>query len=80
MLNKSICGLNQASRQWFSKFSTALICELGFRQSKADYSLFLKSSATSFIALLVYVYDILISSNSKEAVNELKHMLDQKLN
>ncbi|CAL8074908.1 unnamed protein product [Prunus armeniaca] len=45
-LQKSLYGLKQASRNWFSKFSTA-IKRAGFQQSKANYSLFIKEMTTS---------------------------------
>ena len=62
-LNKSIYDLKQASRQWFDKFSNALI-KLGFTESKSDYSLSVKGKQDSFLALLVYMDDIIIKGSS----------------
>lgn len=60
-LNKSIYDLRQASRKWFTKF-TQTIQSCGFTQSKHDCSLFTIGSKDTFVALLVYVDDIIISS------------------
>lgn len=49
-LNKSIYGIKQASRQWNKKLTISLI-NLGFCQSKVDYSLFTKKYNSSFIGL-----------------------------
>ncbi|GJV79743.1 ribonuclease H-like domain-containing protein [Tanacetum coccineum] len=59
-LNKSPYGLKQALRQWNAKLTTAL-AEHGFEQSKFDYSLYIKQKGYVFIALLVYVDDIVIN-------------------
>ena len=76
-LHKSLYGLRQASRQWFSKFYGVLL-EEGFKQSQNDHSLFVKFIDDSFLAILVYVDDIIVASNDSKAVTKLKEFLNDK--
>ena len=75
--HKSLYGLRQASWQWFSKFSYVLLKE-GFKQSQNDHSLFVKFVDDSFLAILVYVDDIIVASNDPKVVTKLKEFLIDK--
>lgn len=67
-LNKSLYGLKQASRNWFATFLET-IQKAGYKQSKADYSLFTKANPDSFTAVLIYVDDILVTGNDLQEIN-----------
>ncbi|GJR87878.1 ribonuclease H-like domain-containing protein [Tanacetum coccineum] len=76
-LKRSLYGLKQAPRQWNAKLTSTLI-ENGFSQSKSDYSLYTKSDKGVFLALLVYVDDIIINGNNVFEIEKFKVFLKSK--
>ena len=58
------------------------VCKLnrsiyGFKQSKYDYSLFTKGEGDNFIAILVYVDDIILANPSQEIISRAKTILKE---
>ncbi|XP_057756497.1 uncharacterized mitochondrial protein AtMg00810-like [Arachis stenosperma] len=70
-LTRSLYGLRQASRQWFTKFCTTLLSH-GFTQCKQDYSLFALGEGDATTFLIVYVDDIIIAAPKQEMVDNVK--------
>ena len=73
-LQKSLYGLKQSSRAWFSKFSHA-VEEFGMQKSKSDHTVFYRNSNSSIILLVVYVDDIVIIESDSKGISSLKSFL-----
>lgn len=74
-LRKSLYGLRQASRQWYSKLTSTLNFK-GFVSSLNDYSLFFKKDGDSISLVAVYVDDIILTGNNPTELIQLKSFLD----
>ncbi|GJT38378.1 putative RNA-directed DNA polymerase [Tanacetum coccineum] len=78
-LVKSLYGLKQTPRKWNEKL-VGVLKEHGFVQSVNDHSLFTMSRDNKFIALLVYVDDIVITGNCVDEIDQFKTYLKSKFN
>lgn len=55
-----------------------MLLSLGYKQSQADHSLFVKLvSPNSFTALLIYVDDMILSGNDPTEISYVKRKLDE---
>ncbi|XP_038698025.1 uncharacterized mitochondrial protein AtMg00810-like [Tripterygium wilfordii] len=63
-----------SSRQWNGKFYSVFIA-YGFQQSKYDYSLFTPRKGADFLALLLYVNDMVIGDTNEHLIQSVKDHL-----
>ena len=71
---RALYGLKQAPRAWFAKFSSTVSC-LGYIASYYDFALFLRCTDKGTIFLLLYVDDMIITSDELSGIEELKDFL-----
>jgi hypothetical protein len=76
LLNKSLYGLKQTPRAWYSRFAT-YITSLGFVEAKSDTSLFVFWRGTDTIYLLLYVDDIVLTASSATLLQQTISALKQ---
>ena len=75
-LRKSLYGLRQASRTWHKKLHEQLVA-MGFKESDADPSLYVRDVDGDVVHVLVYVDDLLIASYGVAKVLEVKSAIMQ---
>ena len=62
-LDKSLYGLRQAPRAWFTRFAT-FVTKLGFKATWSDSSLFVLCRGADMAYLLLYVNDMVLTASS----------------
>jgi hypothetical protein len=75
-LKKSLYNLKQASRQWYLKFHN-VIASFGFVENIMDQCIYLKVSGSKICFLVLYVDDILLATNDKGLLYEVKQFLSK---
>ncbi|KAE8655186.1 Endoglucanase 20 [Hibiscus syriacus] len=75
--SKALYGLRQAPRNWNDKLRASLIA-LGFRESKADNSLFVNNQTGSRTFILVYVDDIILTGESVSYIQRVIYELNKQ--
>ncbi|RVW81698.1 Retrovirus-related Pol polyprotein from transposon RE1 [Vitis vinifera] len=73
-LRRSLYGLKQSPRAWFSRFSS-VVQEFGMFRSTTDHSVFYHHNSSSSIYLVVYVDDIVITGSDQNGIQKLKQHL-----
>ena len=78
-LKKALYGLKQSPKVWFSKFSEVVL-SFGMSRCRVNHSVFYFHSARGSVWLLVYVDDIIITSNESFDIGKLKVCLQKNFN
>jgi hypothetical protein len=75
-LKKSLYGLKQASHQWYLKFHN-VISSFGFVENIMDQCIYLQVNGSKICFLVLYVDDILLATNDKGLLYEVKQFLSK---
>ncbi|WVZ94071.1 hypothetical protein U9M48_040011 [Paspalum notatum var. saurae] len=70
LLSKSLYGLRQAPRAWFTRF-TSFITTIGFVATRSDSSLFVLRHGKDLAYLLLYVDDMVLTVSSDELLHNI---------
>nr|GEW60625.1 retrovirus-related Pol polyprotein from transposon TNT 1-94 [Tanacetum cinerariifolium] len=77
LLQKYLYGLKQASKNWYKNL-TSFLLSLNFEQSKTDYSLFTYQKVGVYVAILIYVDDVIIVRDNSKKIQQIKQQLDDE--
>jgi hypothetical protein len=68
---KSMYGLKQSPRMWYTKFDNYML-GLGFKRSDANHCVYFKLIGDHLIYFVLYVDDMLLIGNNKKIIQYVK--------
>ena len=77
-LNKSLYGLKQSPKIWYSQVNDYFINELHFSRVPTEYGLYVLSKPDIYCIICLYVDDMLIACNDKQYLVYIKHKIGMK--
>ena len=76
-LERALYGLRISPKRWNERFTEAAL-RIGLDSNDCEPCLFTWSEKDKFLILLLYVHDMLIASNDKTKLNEVKTKLQDE--
>ena len=76
-VKKSLYGLKQSLRAWLGRFTKSM-STFGYKLNNSDHTLFLKKQHEKITTLIVYVDDMIVTSNNPEEMKALKEYLSKE--
>jgi transposase InsO family protein len=73
-LLRSLYGLKQSPRCWYQKLNTFL-SEQGFTRLQSDHAVYIRQTRSSLVILAMHVDDLMILTDSKEGMVNIKQAL-----
>ena len=73
-LKKSLYGLKRAPKEWYSKMDAFLLSQ-NFQMCKSDSNVYIHKSDGNFIIMVLYVYELLITSITVTSILVIKTAL-----
>ena len=77
LLNRSLYGLKQSPRAWYSKMDSFLL-DTGFFRCHSDPNVYTKKVGNHLIILFIYVDDLILTGSDHKSLNRVKSSLNKQ--
>jgi hypothetical protein len=77
ILNKTLYGIKQAPRAWYSRMDKYLL-QQGFKRDMSNINIYLRIEKDSLLVTVVYVDDIIFEYNNDESSHKFSQEMSKE--